>query len=179
MKLAHIVELEKDGQPTAAADPHLTPELKGVTDQDSISDWDLPFELVEKIRQQDEDYWDQYRTTPKAFVSLAMAKRLWASRWGSISLVRIPTPGETASAVGDVTKKLEQQLKPADVGLVFLPVKQLGLAASSGTTPFDALFLGFSFFLIAAAVMLISLLFKLGVEQRAKELGTLGAMGLR
>ena len=58
-------------------------------------------------------------------------------------------------------------------------MKQLGLAASSGTTPFDALFLGFSFFLIAAAVMLIALLFKLGVEQRAKELGTLGAMGLR
>ena len=63
--------------------------------------------------------------------------------------------------------------------MTFLPVKQLGLAASSGTTPFDALFLGFSFFLIAAAVMLIALLFKLGVEQRAKELGTLGAMGLR
>lgn len=178
LRLAHIVELEKGGQPTAAADPHFTPELKGVTDQDSISDWDLPFELVEKIRQQDEDYWDQYRTTPKAFVSLATAKRLWTSRWGTNSLVRVP-PGETAGAIGDVTKKLEQQLKPADAGLTFLPVKELGLAAASGTTPFDVLFLGFSFFLIAAAVMLISLLFKLGVEQRAKELGTLGAVGLR
>ncbi len=180
LRLAQIVELEQDGEPTAAADPHLTPELKGVTDQDSISDWDLPFELVEKVRQQDEDYWDQYRTTPKAFVSLATAKQLWGSRWGTISLLRIPTPaGETASAVGQINNRLEQHLKPADAGLVFLPVKQLGLAASSGTTPFDALFLGFSFFLIAAAVMLISLLFKLGVEQRAKELGTLGAIGLR
>ncbi len=151
-----------------------------MTDQDSISNWDLPFKLVEKVRQQDEDYWDQYRTTPKAFVSLATAKRLWGSRWGTISLVRIPTPpGETASGVAGVTQKLEQQLKPADAGLVFMPVKAQGLAASSGTTPFDALFLGFSFFLIAAAVMLISLLFKLGVEQRAQELGTLGAMGLR
>jgi putative ABC transport system permease protein len=174
LKLAHIVELEKDGRPTAAADPHLTPELKGVTDQDSISDWDLPFELVEKIRQQDEDYWDQYRTTPKAFVSLGTASKLWASRWGTTSLVRIPSlPVQT------VIDKLAAQLKPADVGMTFLPVKRLGLAASSGTTPFDALFLGFSFFLIAAAVMLISLLFKLGVEQRAKELGTLGAIGLR
>ena len=174
LKLAQIVELERDGQPTAAADPHLTPELKGVTDRDSISDWDLPFELVEKIRQQDEDYWDQYRTTPKAFVSLATAKRLWASRWGTISLVRIP-----GMTVDGASQKLAAKLKPADAGLTFMPVKELGLAASSGTTPFDALFLGFSFFLIAAAVMLISLLFKLGVEQRAKELGTLGAMGLR
>jgi ABC-type antimicrobial peptide transport system permease subunit len=179
LRLAQIVELEKDGQPTAAADPNWTPELKGVTDADSIGDWDVPFELVEKIRPQDEDYWNEYRTTPKAFVSLALAKRLWATRWGTISLLRIPTPaGETASAVGHVTAKLEQHLHPADLGMTFLPVKQLGLAASSGTTPFDALFLGFSFFLIAAAVMLISLLFKLGVDARAKELGTLGALGL-
>ncbi|MEX2092802.1 MAG: FtsX-like permease family protein [Pirellulales bacterium] len=174
LRLVQIIELEKDGQPTAAADPHLTPELPGVTDQASISDWDLPFELVEKIRPQDEDYWDQYRTTPKAFVSLALAKRLWSSRWGTISLIRVP-----GLTVESVSEKLAAQLKPADLGMTFLPVKQLGLAASSGTTPFDALFLGFSFFLIAAAVMLISLLFKLGVEQRAKELGTLGAIGLR
>jgi len=184
LRLTHIVELERDGKPTAAADPHLTPELKGVTDADSISDWDVPFELVEKIRPQDEDYWNARRTTPKAFVSLALAKRLWATRWGTISLLRIPTPpgettpGETASAVGQITKELDKQLQPADFGMVFLPVKQLGLAASSGTTPFDALFLGFSFFLIAAAVMLISLLFKLGVDTRAAELGTLGAVGL-
>jgi ABC-type antimicrobial peptide transport system permease subunit len=178
LELAAIVELEQDGQPTTAADPKLTPELKGVTDQASISDWDLPFELVEKIRTQDEDYWDEYRTTPKAFVALATARQLWGSRWGTISLLRIPA-GETASAVGDVTSKLQTTLKPADAGLTFLPIKELGLAASSGTTPFDALFLGFSFFLLAAAVMLISLLFKLGVEQRAKELGTLGAIGLR
>ena len=72
----------------------------GVTDQESINDWDLPFELVETIRQQDEDYWDEYRTTPKAFVSLATAKRLWPSRWGTISLLRIPADGEAASAAG-------------------------------------------------------------------------------
>ncbi len=71
-KLRAIAELKgKGGRPTAAADPRLTPEMPGVTDQKSISDWDLPFELVEKIRPQDEEYWDQYRTTPKAFVSLA------------------------------------------------------------------------------------------------------------
>jgi len=178
LKLAAIVDLERESQPTAAADPKLTPELKGVTDQASISDWDLPFELVEKIRQQDEDYWDEHRTTPKAFVSLATAERLWKSRWGTTSLLRIPT-SETASAVREVTAKLQNVLQPAEAGLTFLPIKQLGLAAASGTTPFDALFLGFSFFLLAAAVMLISLLFKFGVEQRAGELGTLGAIGLR
>ena len=94
-----------DGKPTAAADPKLTPELPGVTDQKSISDWDLPFELVEKIRPKDEDYWDQYRTTPKAFVSLATAKRLWASRWGTISLLRLPV-GESLRAGERVAERL-------------------------------------------------------------------------
>ena len=92
LRLAHIAELEADGKPTAAADPHLVPELPGVTDQKSIHDWDLPFELVEKVRPQDEEYWDKYRTTPKAFVSLATAKRLWASRWGTISMLPSSAP---------------------------------------------------------------------------------------
>jgi ABC-type antimicrobial peptide transport system permease subunit len=189
-RLAHIAELAVDGVPTAAADPRLTPELPGVTDQTSISDWDLPFELVETIRQRDEDYWDQYRTTPKAFVSLATAKRLWASRWGTISLLRVPPTGGVSSAgdaasngtaalaADEIADRLAHEIDPAEVGMTFLPVKRMGLDASSGTTPFDGLFLGFSFFLIAAAVMLIALLFKLGVEQRASELGILAAVGL-
>jgi putative ABC transport system permease protein len=181
-KLRAIAELETaDGKPTPAADPKLTPELPGVTDQKSISDWDLPFELVEKIRPQDEDYWDKYSTTPKAFISLATAKRLWPSRWGTISLLRVPVQtsnGETASATRRVEEGLLRELHPADLGMSFLPVKRLGLEAASGTTPFDALFLGFSFFLVASAVMLIALLFQLGVQQRFGELGTLTAVGL-
>jgi ABC-type antimicrobial peptide transport system permease subunit len=176
-KLRSIVELKTPGgEPMPAADPKLTPEMPGVTDQASINDWDLPFELVETIRRQDEDYWDEYRTTPKAFVPFETAKRLWASRWGTISLLRIAT-GETASAAA-IEERLLGELDPASLGLTFQPVKAQGLAAASGTTPFDFLFLGFSFFLMASAVMLIALLFQLGVEQRAKELGTLAAVGV-
>jgi ABC-type antimicrobial peptide transport system permease subunit len=160
-----------------AADPHLTPRLKGVTDQKSISDWKLPFELVEKIRPQDEDYWDQYSTTPKAFVSFETAKRLWQSRWGAVSLLRTPETENISPT--DIASRLEQKLDPAKMGLVFMPVKRQGLAASAGTTPFEALFLGFSFFLIASAVMLIAILFQLGVEQRAEEVGILASTGIR
>jgi putative ABC transport system permease protein len=186
-KLRAIVDLETaDGNPTRAADPKLTPELPGVTDQKSIADWDLPFELVETIRPQDEAYWEEYHTTPKAFVSLAAARRLWKSRWGTISLLRLPTDRRIAqsdpTAPATPTPTLEPQsrleLQPADAGMTFLLVKAQGLAAASGTTPFDGLFLGFSFFLIAAAVMLIALLFQLGVQDRASELGTLAAVGI-
>jgi ABC-type antimicrobial peptide transport system permease subunit len=172
--LKAIAELKgKDGRPTAAADPRLTPEMPGVTDQKSISDWDLPFELVEKVRPEDEKYWDEYRTTPKAFVSLATAKKLWASRWGTISLLRLP-PGNAV----DAAKRLEAAIDPSAMGVAVLPVKRLGLSASAGTTPFGVLFLAFSMFLIASAVMLVALLFQLGIQQRTKELGTLEAVGI-
>jgi putative ABC transport system permease protein len=182
-KLRAIAELKTaDGKPKLAADPNLTPELPGVTDQKSISDWDLPFELVEKVRKKDEDYWHDYRTTPKAFVSLATAKRLWASRWGAISLIRFPADAYDKSAFEDARQIAEAQLPLlvdwSAMGMMFLPVQEQGLAASAGTTPFEWLFLGFSFFLIAAAVMLVALLFRLGIEQRASELGTLAAVGV-
>lgn len=184
-KLRAIVELEtSDGRPTRAADPKLTPELPGVTDQKSIADWDLPFELVEKIRPQDEEYWDKYRTTPKAFASLATARRLWKSRWGTISLLRVPMDMRIARADAPAaptphpTPQLHLDVRPADAGMTFLSVKQQGLEAAGGTTPFDLLFLGFSLFVIAAALMLIALLFQLGVQQRASELGALAAVGI-
>jgi ABC-type lipoprotein release transport system permease subunit len=60
---------------------------------------------------------------------------------------------------------------------VFQPVKQQGLAASGGTTPFNLLFLGFSMFVIAAAAMLVALLFRLNVETRAREIGILRSVG--
>ena len=66
----------------------------------------------------------------------------------------------------------------ARLGLAFQPVKWQGLKAASGTTPFDVLFIALSSFLIAAALMLVSLLFRLGVDQRADQLGLLLAVGV-
>lgn len=171
-----IVPLKSpEGQPTAVADEHFTPELPGVTDERSISDWELPFKLVEKISQADEDYWDEYRTTPKAFVSLALAKKLWSTRWGTTSALRLPVTTEITAET--VAKKLEDNIDPESLGMRWIPVKEQGLAAARGTTPFEGLFLGFSFFLMASAVMLIALLFRLGAESRAREVGILTAIG--
>ncbi|HEX6963151.1 MAG TPA: ABC transporter permease, partial [Lacipirellula sp.] len=171
-----IVPLAKaDGTPTAAADPAFAPDLPGVTDQASIDDWDLPFELVEEVRNQDEEFWDQYRTTPKAFVSHTLASRLWSTRWGTDSVLRLPIGGGRTEA--SVANSLREHLDPVSLGMTLLPAKQNALVAASGTTPFDALFLGFSFFLMASAVMLTALLFRLGIEQRAREVGLLLAVG--
>ena len=165
------------------ADRNFTPELPGVTDQKSIANWDPPFPYDDtrvrsrKPHDEDEAYWDEYKATPKAFISLKRGRELWANRFGNSTSIRVvPKPGED---VGALEKKLLAALDPAELGYQFLPVRQWAMQASSGTTPFNALFIGFSFFIVASAVMLIALLFRLGVEQRASEIGVLAAVGLR
>ncbi|WP_428306085.1 FtsX-like permease family protein [Lacipirellula sp.] len=176
LKVRAILPLANaNGKPTAAADPDFAPELPGVTDQASINDWELPFDLVETVRDEDEKYWDDYRTTPKAFVSHTLAAKLWSTRWGTDSVLRLPLAD--GATVASVTTAFEQSLNPGKLGMSLVAVRQNALAASSGTTPFDGLFLGFSFFLMASAVMLTALLFRLGVEQRAREVGLLEALG--
>ena len=46
-----------------------------------------------------------------------------------------------------------------------------------GRLPSKRCFIGFNFFLIAAALMLIAILIRLGVQMRARELGLLQATG--
>ena len=59
-----------------------------------MGDWDPPFPVdLSKIRPIDEDYWDRYRTAPKAFVALETAKKLWSSRFGQLTSVRIAAAG--------------------------------------------------------------------------------------
>ncbi len=164
-------------RPTIYNDPNLTPDVPGVTDQDSISDWDLPFKLERKVSTQDDVYWQEHRLTPKAFLPLQVGRRLFGSRFGDTTGLRI---NKDAAPDVDVLKK---QLRAAldddlgDLGWSFQRIRQQQLSASKGTTPFDALFLSLSFFVIFAAVMLIAMLFRLGLIQRLSQFGTLLAVG--
>ncbi len=163
----------------AAADRDLTPELAGVTDEESIAYWDPPFPYdASRVRStpphdQDERYWDEYRATPKGFVSYETGRRLWGSRFGEATSLRFVPPA--GSDVMQLASELT--IDPATMGLGLRPVRAEALAASTGTTSFDQLFLGFSFFIIVASMMLVSLLFRLQAELRASELGVLLAVG--
>ncbi len=163
-----------------AADQHLAPNYEGMSDAERMGDWDPPFPVdLSKIRKIDEDYWDRYRTAPKAFVALETAKKLWTSRFGQLTAVRVaPAAGQTLEEASvKLRQELKRRLNAAAYGLSFQPVKAQALEASSGATDFSGLFIGFSMFLIAAAAMLVALLFRLGVERRSKEIGLLLASG--
>ncbi|HEY2841874.1 MAG TPA: FtsX-like permease family protein [Pirellulales bacterium] len=163
---------------TVAADRGLVPEVRGITDVNSFDEWNAPFPM-KKVTPRDDEYWKKYRATPKAFVSLKTAQQLWQSRYGDLTSFRFaPVPGKSLDESREIiTRKLLEQLKPQELGLAFQPVKVQGLAAAAGTTDFGGLFIGFSFFLILSAMILIGLLFRLGIERRATNVGLLLATG--
>lgn len=162
-----------------AADASLSQEYPGIAGSDSMADWDPPFPIdLAKIRPEDEEYWDLYRGTPKAFVSEAAGRRLWRNRWGELTALRVaPGPGDVAGLLETFRSDLVSRVELDAYGLTFQPVKSLGLGASGGATDFGGMFIGFSMFLIASAAILASLLFSLGVEQRSGELGLRLAVG--
>ncbi len=190
LRLAHVVPLTKpvqpfrrrrpavyDRPPTRANDPDLTPQVEGITDRESMENWDPPFPFDQRrIAPADDAYWDDYRTTPKAFVSLSTGQRLWASRFGTATAIRIPDVGQSRQAL---VSRIETQLRGSsrELGLNFVPARQQGLQAAEGTTPFEYLFLGFSMFLLASAVMLVLLLLGLNVLLRTREVGVYQAAG--
>jgi ABC-type lipoprotein release transport system permease subunit len=156
----------------AAADRNLAPDYPGITDTDSLHDWDPPFPLdLARIRPVDEQYWKQYRATPKAFVRLARGRQLWGTRFGSLTSIRFFPPSERYEAA------LRDAIDPAKFGLAVIPVRAQGLEAAHGATDFGEYFVYFSFFLMVSALLLTGLFFKLGVEQRMREIGVLRALG--
>lgn len=161
------------------ADRTFMPEFPGIAEAESTSDWDAGFPLVHRIRPKDDQYWRQYRGTPKAFVSLEAGQKMWGNRYGDWTAIRWPVAA--GAPAEKVVEQLEQvwrdHLKPEHLGLRFEPVRAQALAAAGGSQDFGGLFIGFSLFLITAALILTALLFRFGVEQRISEAGLLLAVG--
>ena len=161
-------------------DSALAPEIHGITDAGSISSWDPPFPLdLGRIRPEDEDFWNRRKATPKAFITLARGRQLWENRFGTLTGLRIALPGglDPESARSRLTRAILDRLDPLEAGIAVQSIRQPGLAASRGSTDFGEYFIYFSSFLIAAAILLSAQVFRLMVEQRSREIGTLRSAG--
>ena len=163
-----------------AGDRRLAPEYPGITGRESLADWDPPFPLdLSRVRKQDEDYWDKYRATPKAFIPYERGRDLWSTRYGGLTGMRLPVaPGQDGRQLADsLTAELRRIVVPASQGLVFTPVRRLALAGATGATNFGEYFTYFSFFIVVSALMLAMLFFRLGVEGRLRQIGILRTSG--
>jgi len=156
----------------AAADRDFTPDYPGITTSNSLHDWDPPFPIdLKRVRPRDEEYWKKYRTTPKAFLPLAAGQKIWGSRFGKLTSIRMH------GATDGFAAQLRASLDPTAMGFAVYAARTQALAASEGATDFGEYFVYFSFFLMAAALLLASLFFRLGIEQRLREIGMLRALG--
>lgn len=182
--MRHLIEREASFRVRAilpmsgpALDPELMPNIPGLADKKDCRDWEpgVPIDL-QKIRDKDQAYWDRYRGTPKAFISLEAGRALWQSRFGDLTAVRFQS---NAASREDIEAHIRQAINPGALGLFFVPVRQQALAAGEQSLDFGQLFLGFSFFLIVAGLLLTALLFAFGAEQRGEESGILLALGFK
>lgn len=168
----------------SSLDRDLTPFVEGVTDVDSFSDWDQPFEMeMGRITKRDDEWWEDHRATPKAFVALKVAENFWGSRFGKYTSIRVASAG-TALPTDRLeilrtrmAREIQARINPAKLGLGIRAIRAEGLQAANGANNFTWLFIGFSFFLILSAILLAALMFQLGVRQRVQQIGLLEALG--
>ncbi|NIP96050.1 MAG: ABC transporter permease, partial [Akkermansiaceae bacterium] len=159
-----------------ASDQLWMPDFPGVAEAEDAQDWapGLPLDL-DRIRQVDEDYWDDYRGTPKAFFSVEAGRDMFANRWGEFTSLRIPV--EVAPR-DEIEAGLRPVLRPEMAGLLMHDVRTEAVVAAESPVDIAGLFLSMSFFLIVAAMSLTAMLFRFNVEQRNRESGLLAALGV-
>jgi putative ABC transport system permease protein len=159
------------------ADGDLMPHLPGMSDAGHCREWEagVPIDL-DKIRQKDEDYWNVYKGIPKAFVSPELARKLWANRFGNYTALRLPAGNFSKD---EFMQLFSEGIEPSGLGFAVQSVRSDGLEAARGGVDFSQLFLGLSFFLLGAAVLLSALMFRLNLENRGIQIGTLMQLGFR
>ncbi len=153
------------------------PHLPGLSDAGHCREWEagVPIDL-DAIREKDEKYWDDYKGTPKGYVSQNAALQMWSNRFGNYTAVRYPA----ASFNEDNYKQLfAQEISPADLGMAVEPIRQQGIQAAQNGTDFSGLFIGLSFFILVAAIILTALLFRFNLENRSAQVGLLAALGFQ
>ena len=153
-----------------------TPRFPGLSDAESCGEWDTGIPIVHKVRDRDEDYWDQYRGTPKGFVSLKAGQEMWGNRWGSLTGLRIGA-GKNEYSSDELAARLRENLKAEDAGLVLRGLRSDAEQSVESPVDFGQLFMGFSFFVITAVLAITGMLFTFSLEQRSQQIGLLRALG--
>jgi putative ABC transport system permease protein len=155
-------------------DPSLMPQFPGIAGRASCSSWDagVPVNL-KSIRKKDEDYWNEFKGTPKAFISYSEGKELWGSNFGPATAIRFPS---------SVTKtRLEESLEgaftPEKSGFSINDIRADALKAASESVDFSTLFLSLGFFIIVSCIILLSLSVSLFFESRKDQVFTFFALG--
>ena len=161
--------------PDSVINKSLMPDFPGIGNAVSCVEWNsnLPIDM-KKIRDKDEDYWKDFRGTPKALISINDGKKIWQNKFGNYTAIRI---NKSDFSTNEPEKEIISNFKPSDLNFNFVNVRSIGINAAKNGVDFGELFLSLSFFVILAGIILTILLFSLNAESRKFEFGILAQLG--
>jgi ABC-type antimicrobial peptide transport system permease subunit len=168
-KISKIVEIK-----TNWADSLLMPEFPGIAGKESCSDWDAGVSInMDLIRKKDEDYWNRYRGTPKAFINYSTGEKLWGSNFGPATAVRF-LPGTQED---EILSKLTGYLSPDKCGFIVTDLREESIKAAGESVDFSTLFLSLGFFIILSSIILLILVVSTFYDSKKEQISTLFSLG--
>lgn len=156
------------------ADSLLMPEFPGIAGSESCSGWDAGVKIrMDRIREKDEKYWNDYRGTPKAFISYEKGKELWGNNFGPATAIRFPSD----TGKDKINSLLAGRLDPSKCGFEVKNLKEEMVRAAKESVDFTTLFMSLGFFIILSCIILLSLTVTVYFESRQKQVSTMFALG--
>jgi ABC-type lipoprotein release transport system permease subunit len=156
------------------SDRTLMPDFPGISGSESCSGWDAGVPIkMNKIRSKDEDYWDKYKGTPKAFISYETGRKLWGNNFGPATAIRFPAD----ISKGEIESKLDGSLDPEKSGFFITDLRNDALEAASGSVDFGTLFISLGIFIIVSAVLLLSLSVSSYFNTKKNQINTFYSIG--
>ena len=173
-QLFHVTRIVK--MDSVWGDRNLMPEFPGIAGTESCSEWDAGVPVnMDKIREKDEDYWEKYKGTPKVFISYEKGKELWGSNYGPATAVRFPVDITSEQ----IENELNGNFDPERSGFIITNLRQEALSAANKSVDFGTLFISLGFFIILAAILLLSLSVSSWFESKKDHISTLFAIGFK
>lgn len=158
----------------SARDGFLMPDIPGMSDAGDCNEWDagIPIDLG-AIRPEDEQYWDSYRGTPKAYISLQQGSELWQNRFGNLTSIIVSSEQDVEA----IENKISGSVNPFALEFQLNPVREQGIKAARGGVDFSQLFAGLGMFIVFSGLILTALLLNLSLKMRDKQIKLLVALG--
>jgi len=156
------------------SDPKLMPEFPGISGSESCSNWDAGIPIaLDEIREKDEDYWDNFKGTPKAFIGYEKGRELWGNNFGPATAIRFPDNIERDY----ILNKLNGHIDPLNIGFRIINASNNAIEAAENSVDFSTLFLSLSFFIILSSLILLILIVSSHLSTRQDQISTLRALG--
>lgn len=158
------------------SDPLLMPDFPGISGRTTCSGWDAGVPIIlDMIREKDEEYWNSYRGTPKAFISYETGRLIWSNNFGSATAIRFPP----SLSIFDISSKLDGSINPLIAGFRIIDIRNSSEQAADESVNFSSLFLSLGFFIILSCLILFSLSISLLFDSRKDYVRILYSLGFK